>query len=250
MENLPDESLWTLRSRLRRRLVDTVKDRTGRSLDPEALTIGFARRFAPYKRGDLIFQDPDRAAAVLEQGAQLVFGGKAHPRDVNGQRIIAQVIKWSNDRRFRDRVVLLPDYDMRLGAVMTAGSDVWLNNPRRPREASGTSGQKVVLNGGLNLSVLDGWWPEGYDGSNGWAIGEARTFASTEEQDAADGASLYHQLETSVLPAWKDRDSRGIPRAWMQRIRRSLSTCLPQFSSHRMVRDYVVKLYEPAAAES
>lgn len=244
--NIPDEELWELRSTLRRALIDEIRRRTGKQLDPDALTIGFARRFAPYKRGDLIFSEPERLIALFEDGVpgQIVYAGKAHPRDELGQQILGQVVKWSHHRTFRDRVVFLEDYDITLGRLLTAGADVWLNNPRRPKEASGTSGQKVVLNGGLNASVLDGWWPEGYDGTNGFAIGEGREWDNEAEQDRFDAASLYQVLEQEIFPAWRDRDG-GLPRAWLQRVRRSIATCAPLFSSHRMVRDYTLDLYDP-----
>lgn len=246
------ERLWAWRSALRRELVALATTRTGVKLDPNALTIGFARRFAPYKRGDLIFTDPDRLLSLIEgdQPVQLLYAGKAHPRDTKGKDLIETVLKWTRDRRFRDRVVVLEDYDMVLGRALTSGSDVWLNNPRRPREASGTSGQKVILNGGLNLSVLDGWWPEGFDGTNGWEIGGGKDWPNAvdaSEQDAFDAESMYAVLETSVLPEWRTRTA-GVPQAWVERMRRSVATCSPLFTSHRMVRDYVLKLYAPALA--
>ncbi len=244
--DISDEELWALRGALRRRLVDHVAASTGRRFDPDALTIGFARRFAPYKRGNLLFRDLDRLRAILERGnVQVVFSGKAHPRDGWGQDILSDVVRRSERLDLRDRVVLLPDYDMALGALLTSGSDVWLNNPRRPHEASGTSGQKVCLNGGLNLSVLDGWWPEGFDGTNGWALGDGREWSDEQSQDAFDAQDLYATLEDEVLPEWLDRDERGIPRRWVARMRRSIETCVPLFSSHRMVRDYALELYVP-----
>lgn len=244
---IPDEELWELRNTLRARLVGEIKRRTGQRLDPDGLTIGFARRFAPYKRGDLIFSEPERLLELFERGVpgQIVYAGKAHPRDEQGQEILASVVKWSRHRDFRDRVVFLEDYDITLGRLLTSGTDVWLNNPRRPKEASGTSGQKVVLNGGLNLSVLDGWWPEGFDGTNGFGIGEGREWENELEQDTFDAASLYAVLEQEVFPSWRDRDASGLPRHWIQRIRRSIATCAPLFSSHRMVRDYTLDLYAP-----
>ncbi|MEC7946224.1 MAG: alpha-glucan family phosphorylase, partial [Myxococcota bacterium] len=191
-EDIPDAAMLAHRDAKRTRLVAEVRRRTGRDvLDPSLPTIGFARRFATYKRGDLIFRDPDRLAAILEAGAQLVFAGKAHPADIPGQQVVANVLRFSRDPRFRDRVVFLPDYDMSIGRLLTGYCDVWLNNPRRPREASGTSGQKSAMNGNLNCSVLDGWWPEAYDGSNGWAVGEEREYADLEAQDAADAEHLY-----------------------------------------------------------
>jgi glycogen phosphorylase len=244
VERIPDEALWSLRAVLRQRLADGIRTRAGRSFDPDALTIGFARRFAPYKRGNLLFRDPKRLKAMLDRvPMQLVFAGKAHPRDTMGQDIVAEVIRHSEHRDFRDRVVLLQDYDIALGRLVTMGSDVWLNNPRRPHEASGTSGQKVTLNGGINLSVLDGWWPEAYDGTNGWAIGKGEELPDAE-QDALDSESLYRTLEERVLPEWTEREG-GLPRRWIARMRRSIMTCIPLFTSHRMVRDYALEMYAP-----
>ena len=247
--DIGDEVLWSLRADLRRELVSTIGRRTGRRLDPDALTIGFARRFATYKRGNLVFSDVERLEALLDQGAQLVFAGKAHPKDLPAQKVLADVVRMSDRRRFRHRVVFLEDYDIALGGLLTRGSDLWLNNPRRPREASGTSGQKVVLNGGLNLSILDGWWPEGFDGTNGFAIGDERHFDSVEAQDAFDLEALYTALETEVLPEWCARDVHGRPAAWLERVRRCILTCAPLFTSHRMVRDYALTMYAPACTE-
>jgi len=222
----------------RSRLIDGVRWRVGRPvLNNERLTIGFARRFAPYKRGSLLFSDPDRLLAILDQGVQVVFAGKAHPADALGQALVAEVIKWGRDPRFRGRVVFVPGYDMALGRLLTQGSDVWLNNPRRPREASGTSGEKAALNGGLNLSVLDGWWPEAYDGDNGWAIGSDTEWDDTEAQDAADAESLYSTIETQVLPAWRNKKD------WARRMAHAVATCLPVFNTDRMVGDYDALLY-------
>jgi starch phosphorylase len=243
---LPDEALWDLNKVLRQKLVDAVRRyTTNRALDPETLTIGFARRFAPYKRANLIFSDPERLTAMMngEHRFQLLYAGKAHPQDLHGQALVADVLAWAAKGRFRGSVAFLEDYSIHLGGVMTQGVDIWLNNPRRPREASGTSGQKVPLNGGINLSVLDGWWPEAYDGTNGWSVGEARSYESQEAQDAADAEDLYRVLQEEVLPAFYDRDSKGIPRAWVARVKRSIATCVPVFNTHRMVRDYVDQLY-------
>jgi len=223
----------------REQLVREVHRRTGVSLSAERLTVGFARRFAPYKRGALLFSDPDRLEAALGEG-QVVFSGKAHPRDVAGRRILEAIVRWTHHRRFRDRIVFLEDYDIALGRLLTAGADVWLNTPRRPREASGTSGQKVILNGGLNLSILDGWWPEGFDGTNGWAIDDGRAWTDTEAQDRFDAERLYEILAREVVPTF------GTP-AWMERIRRSVVTCAPRFTSHRMVRDYALEIYADPA---
>ena len=240
VDAISDDELIGLRNTLRGRLVDVVGQRTGARFDPSALTIGFARRFAPYKRGWLVLSQPERLRAILEQGVQLVFAGKAHPADENGKAIVSQVVRFAEREGFRDSVVLLEDYDMYIGRILTQGSDVWLNNPRRPQEASGTSGQKVCFNGGLNLSVLDGWWPEGFDGTNGWAIGEGKEADNEAVADMADAESLYAALEQDVLPEWKDHSR------WLARVRSCMKTCNPLFSSHRMVRDYVLDMYTPA----
>ena len=245
VHDAPDADLWSLRNTLRADLVQHIARRSGKQLDPDALTIGFARRFATYKRGDLIFRDPSRLRALLDRGVQLVFAGKAHPADKQGQALIRTIVEWSEHAWFRDRIVFLEDYNIDIGAAMTSGADVWLNNPRRPREASGTSGQKVCLNGGINLSVLDGWWPEGFDETNGWSVGAPKHYTDAGQQDRDDAEDLYQTLEQEVLPEWEDRDANGLPTRWLQRSRRSILTCSPLFSSHRMVRDYAVKLYSP-----
>ena len=244
---IPDEAIWSLRNNLRGVLVERARRELGRAwLSPDALTIGFARRFAPYKRGNLLFSDPERLERLLhhaETPIQLLFAGKAHPRDAAGQGIIRDVIKWTRDERFRGKVVFLADYDMGLARFLVQGVDVWLNNPRRPREASGTSGMKVPLNFGINLSVSDGWWPEAYDGTNGWVIGEARDYETPEEQDADDAESLYRLLEEQVVPSFYARDARGVPGAWVQLARRSLATCFGAFHTHRMVAEYAQDYY-------
>lgn len=241
IHRVSNASLWILRNKLRARLLDEVWNRTGLELDPTALTIGFARRFAPYKRGDLIFNDADRLERLLDRGVQLLYAGKAHPRDTKGKEIVAKVLDWG--ARFHGQVVLLEDYDIRLGGLLTSGCDVWLNNPRRPREASGTSGQKVIFNGGLNLSVLDGWWPEGFDGSNGFSIGDGEEWEDEAAHDLYDTEALYQALEEQVLPLWERRDSLEIPNGWLEMVKNSIATCAPKFSSHRMVKDYVEQVY-------
>jgi starch phosphorylase len=229
---LTTAELMTLRHTLRRRLIEKIRTQLGQPniLDENLLTIGFARRFATYKRADLIFTQPDRLASILDQGVQLVFAGKAHPKDTEGQALIETVIRWSHDPRFEGRVVFVPGYDPDWGRMFTQGSDVWLNNPRRPREASGTSGQKATLNGNPNLSVLDGWWPEIADDNNGWSIQ-----GTTDVQDALE---LYSLLENSVLPRFND------PEAWASMMRHVISTCLPRFNTERMVLDYCDQLYD------
>jgi starch phosphorylase len=219
-------------------------------LDPNVLTIGFARRFATYKRADLIMSDPDRLAALVndpQRPIQIIYAGKAHPADEPGKRLIKKIANLRHDPRFAGRVVFLEDYDINVTRHMVQGVDVWLNNPRRPLEASGTSGEKAVLNGGLNLSILDGWWAEAYDGKNGFAIGHGTTHVSDEIGDRRDGEDLYRVLEQEVIPLFYDRDSDGLPRQWIQRMINSISSLAWRFSSHRMVADYVKHCYVPAA---
>ena len=246
-----DEELWALRGELRADLVRYSREVLGRDwLDADVLSIGFARRFAPYKRGNLLFTDParlDRLINAAGRPVQILYAGKAHPRDAAGQGLIRDVLRWTRDERFRGRVVFLPDYDMALARRLVQGVDVWLNNPRRPREASGTSGMKVPLNLGINLSVLDGWWPEAYDGQNGWAIGDGQEAGTVEEQDANDANSLYEVLEQHVVPAFYARDEHGTPTAWVTRMRRSLETCYRDFHTHRMVAEYTRRYYAQGA---
>ena len=256
VESLDDAAYWAWRVEAKRALFALVERRHARrnarlglhtpspQLDPTALTIGFARRFAPYKRAALLFSEPGRLEHILEGAGgpvQFLFAGKAHPADEPGKRLVEQVHRAA--AASGGRVVLIEGYDMELGRALTRGVDVWLNNPRRPMEASGTSGMKAGMNGGLNLSVLDGWWPEGYDGENGWAIGEVRPYATEAEQDAADAASLYGLLEREVLPLYFDRGPDGLPHRWIARAKHAIATVTPNFSAHRQVRDYVDLLY-------
>ena len=241
--DIPAETWDRARGVQRRRLVDGARWRVGRPvLDRSRLTIGFARRFAGYKRSSLLFTDLDRLIAILDHGVQIVFAGKAHPADALAQAQVAEVVRWTQRPNLRGRVVFLPDYDLALGRLLTQGADVWLNTPRRPREACGTSGQKAAINGGLNLSVLDGWWPEAWDGTNGWAIGDEREWQDTETQDQADAESLYQQLEQAVLPTWAS------PQRWGAMVGAAVATCMPRFNTHRMVRDYLDLLYRPEIA--
>ncbi len=219
-------------------------------LDPEVLTIGFARRFATYKRANLIFEDMDRIAAIINDSKrpiQLIFAGKAHPKDEPGKHYIQTIARLRNEPQFRGRVVFVENYDINVCRHLVHGVDVWLNNPRRPLEASGTSGQKVVLNGGLNLSILDGWWAEAYDGSNGFAIGRGSSHVSDEITDARDAESLLQVLEHEVAPMFYRRDIDGLPREWIKRMMNSISTLAWRFSSDRMVMDYAKSCYIPAA---
>lgn len=218
-------------------------------LRPDCLTIGFGRRFATYKRAHLIFSDLDRVYDMLsneERPVQLIFAGKAHPKDEPGKELIRMIANLRHDSRFGDRVAFVEDYDINVCRHLIQGVDVWLNNPRRPLEASGTSGQKVILNGGLNLSILDGWWAEAYDGKNGFAIGRGTSHVSDEITDTRDAEALYHTLENEVIPMFYDRDVDGLPRNWIKRMQNSIASLAWRFSSHRMVADYTKSCYIPA----
>jgi starch phosphorylase len=219
-------------------------------LDPNVLTIGFARRFATYKRADLLLTDLDRFVEMLhdkDRPIQIIFAGKAHPADQPGKQLIKKIANLRHDPRFANRVAFIEDYDINVCRHLVQGVDVWLNNPRRPLEASGTSGQKAVLNGGLNLSVLDGWWAEAYDGRNGFGIGTGSSHVSTEINDRRDAADLYRVLEEQVIPLYYDRDVDGLPRSWIQMMMNSIGSLAWRFSAHRMVMDYTNVSYVPAA---
>jgi glycogen phosphorylase len=231
----------------------TVLDEVESALDPEILTIGFARRFATYKRAGLLFSDLDRLARILwhaERPVQVVFAGKAHPADRPGQQVIQEIFGRSRSDRLRGRVFIVEDYDIRVARYLVAGVDVWLNTPRRPLEASGTSGMKAAMNGAVNVSVLDGWWDEGWVGDNGWAIGGRETNPDDGAQDWADAQDLYRILEEEIVPRYYDRDERGLPSVWVDLMRRSMASSLWRFSTTRMLHDYVEKMYLPAATSA
>ncbi len=263
-----DDVLWRARSRARERMVGRVRgwvraqaEYRGESpatlgwteqvLDPDALTIGFARRFAEYKRGTLLLSQPERLHALVtstEHPVQFVFAGKSHPRDDLGKDLIRQLVRFAaDDPAMRSRIVFVEDYDMELAAVLYAGVDVWLNNPRRPYEACGTSGEKAVLNGALHCSTFDGWWDELYDGENGFAIGAQQPSGDTSLQDAADAQSLFDLLERTLVPMFYDRAEGPLPRRWLSRVRRSITSLGPQVLAERMVREYATDLYAPLA---
>ncbi len=219
-------------------------------LDPEVLTIGFARRFATYKRAALLFSDMDRLARLLwdaDRPIQIVFAGKAHPADRPGQKVIQEIFTRSRSAELRGRVHIIEDYDMRIARFLVQGVDVWLNNPRRPLEASGTSGMKAAQNGVVNVSVLDGWWDEGWNGQNGWAIGGRESLADEGAQDWADAQDLYRILEEEVLPRWYERDAEGVPRRWTAHMRAAIASTIWPFSTTRMLHEYTERLYLPAA---
>ncbi|NJK61755.1 MAG: glycosyltransferase family 1 protein [Synechococcaceae cyanobacterium SM2_3_1] len=265
VDQIPDEELWQRKAALRERLVSFVRHRVLRSrrsrgeshdriqavahlLDPNILTIGFARRFSTYKRGDLILRDLERITRIFSSQArpvQIIFAGKAHPRDDGGKRLIQRILEWSSHPAISNRVAFIENYDAYVGRNMVQGVDVWLNNPRRPLEASGTSGQKVGFSGGLNLSVLDGWWPEGYNGNNGWAVGEAIDGIDSALQDDLDATSIYDLLEQEVISMFYERDEQGIPRRWLARVKEAMRTLNPLFNTERMLKEYVSNMYEP-----
>jgi len=216
-----------------------------------ALTIGFARRFAGYKRPELIFLDPDRLARILnaaERPVQIVFAGKSHPADEIGKHHLQHVYRRALDPVFGGRVAFVDDYDLHVAHFLAQGCDVWLNNPRKPLEASGTSGMKAAMNGVPHLSIADGWWAEGFTGTNGWVIDGRETSDNYDAVDAADAAALYRLLEEDVVPAFYERDAHGIPRRWITVVKEAIRTVAPRFSARRMVKDYVERMYAPALA--
>jgi starch phosphorylase len=221
-----------------------------RALSFDALTIGFARRFATYKRANLVLQDMEALVSLVnnpQMPVQFIFAGKSHPHDRPGKEVLQQIAQLTRDPRFAGKVLFLEDYDISVGRQLVHGVDIWMNNPRRPLEACGTSGQKVVLNGGLNLSVIDGWWAEAYDGLNGFAIGTGETHTSSDVHDLRDGRSLLAALRDEVIPLYYDRDRDGLPREWIARMKRAIRTLGWRFSADRMVMDYVLHSYIPAA---
>ena len=250
VRGLDAATLWRVHSESRRTLLDAVELRGGGRLDPDAITIGFARRFATYKRADLLLSDRERLLRLLgdpDRPVQVVVAGKAHPADQGGKDLLAEIVRFARDERDGGgRLVFLEDYEMALAALLVQGADVWLNTPRRPLEASGTSGMKAALNGVLNVSILDGWWAEGYEPGLGWAIGGREVPATTDEQDTADAAALYRVLEDEVVPTFYDRNEDGVPERWAAMMTASIAALAPRFSSHRMVQEYVEQLYLPA----
>ena len=250
---LDDASVWAARNTGRSQLVSTVQERLGRDvLDPDALTIGFARRFATYKRATLLLSQPERLAAMLgnpDRPVQFLFAGKAHPADEPGKEMIQAIERFSRTDEAYGRFLFLPDYDMGIARTMYAGADVWLNNPRRPLEACGTSGMKAALNGALNCSILDGWWDEAYDGRNGWAIDSHEGQNDLEWRDRMEAESLFALLEREIVPTFYDRRD-GIPHRWLDRVKHGWATIGPVFTAARMVKEYVTTMYEPAAVGS
>jgi starch phosphorylase len=264
---IPDELLWQAHWQARTRALDFLRQRVARQrrrqgaspaaiaaaqqlFDPRALILGFARRFATYKRANLIFHDLERIKRILnnqERPVLIIFSGKAHPADEPGKAIIRQIQQLSQQPDFQGKIIFIENYDMNIARHLVQGVDLWLNNPRRPNEASGTSGEKAALNAIPNFSVLDGWWAEGYDGSNGWVIGDEREFDDIRAHDAADAESLYETLEREIIPLFFDVDANGVPVGWVQRMKNAAITCAPRFSMSRQVKDYMMQLYLPAS---
>jgi starch phosphorylase len=263
INRIPDAELWEVHQVLKARLFTFVRgrlaDRRARLGRPEperqpllddALTLGFARRFATYKRADILLQDLDRLDRLVnhpERPLQIVFAGKAHPRDTEGKALARHVANLEHDPRFAGRIVFVENYSIHVGRQLVQGVDAWLNTPRRPLEASGTSGEKCILNGVLNCSILDGWWAEGYDGSNGFGIGHGEIHSDPDVQDERDAADLFDVLETELVPLYYERDADGLPRGWIRRVKRAIRTLAWRYNADRMVKDYVEQCYLPAA---
>ncbi|MFC2047890.1 alpha-glucan family phosphorylase [Chloroflexota bacterium] len=265
--DIPDEEFWVAHQQLKRKLVGAVRERmrerwveddvplgqmvaTGALLDPDAMSIVFSRRFTEYKRPTLIFRDIERLKRIVNnqfRPVQIIFAGKSHPADLASKHILQQVYALATSREFQGRIIFVEDYDMHVARYLVRGADVWLNIPRRLQEASGTSGMKASLNGGLHLSVRDGWWHEGYNGSNGWVIGNAHPASNSQEEDETDARALYHLLEEEVVPLYYARDRNGIPHDWIRMVKEAMRSIIPVFSARRMLKEYTERMYLPAA---
>ena len=250
-DRIPDAELWSIHATLKRKMIGFVRQRLTNPdlLREDILTIGFARRFATYKRRPLIFHDAKRLAKILGNEkcpVQILFAGKAHPKDDGGRQFAQEIYRFAQQPAFKGRVVLIEDYDINVGRHLVAGCDVWLNNPLRPQEASGTSGMKPPLHGGLNCSILDGWWPECFDGKNGWAIGDGSQLKNLKQQDRQDARRIYELLEKNIVPMYYQRDSTNLPRRWLAMMKHSMSTVGTTFNTHRMVGQYLQQYYLPA----
>lgn len=244
LKQVSDEEIWNLRCKLRKDLIGFVNKNYFANLNPDALTICFARRFATYKRAPLIFSEIEKIEKIFNNKSkpvQFIFSGKAHPKDEPGKNFINQINQFV--KKFEGKVIFIENYNMHIARYLISGADVWLNNPRRPHEASGTSGQKIAFNGGLNCSILDGWWPEAFNGKNGFAIGNEIKIENEIEQDNFDSNALYEILSENLIPEFYERDSNGLPKKWIEKIRSSIETIIPQFNTDRMVAEYAEKFY-------
>ena len=269
IDQIPDEELWQIHKRCKEQLIVFVRNRLKSQmqrrgtyhtelnhaeevLDPEALTIGFARRFASYKRGNLLLKNPDRLMKLLnnsDKPVQIIFAGKAHPKDTEGKDIIRQIVHFANQNGVRRRIVFLENYDIDIARFLVSGVDVWLNNPRRPMEASGTSGMKAAVNGILNMSTADGWWCEGYTPEGGWVIGAGESCDDIDYQDVVESQAIYDMLENEVIPLFYTRSADNLPRAWIHRVKNSIKWIAPRFNTQRMVAEYTRRFYHPSAAK-
>jgi starch phosphorylase len=269
VEQIPDEAFWQIHQRCKEQLIifarnhlkaqmkrrgtyRTELNHAEEVLDSEALTIGFARRFAGYKRGNLLLKDPERFLKLLtdpERPIQIVFAGKAHPNDSEGKDIIRQIVHFANQHNVRRRLIFLENYDIDMARILVRGVDVWLSNPRRPMEASSTSGMKAAVNGALNMSTLDGWWCEGYTPEGGWAIGAGQSYEDDDYRDRFESLAIYNILENEVIPLFYTRSADNLPRAWIRRVKNSIKWIAPRFNTHRMVADYTRRFYNPALAK-
>ncbi len=267
VKQIPSDELWRTHERRRERLVAFARRRltqqlehrgalpsevmrAGESLNPEALTIGFARRFASYKRATLLLSDPERLARILcnkDRPVQIIYAGKSHPRDMAGKELIREIIRIARQEEFRRHIVFIEDYDMCVARYLVQGADLWLNTPRRLREASGTSGMKAAANGVINVSILDGWWHEAYQPDIGWAIGREEIYETEEYQDEVEANAIYEMLEKEILPLFYDRGPDGLPRAWVERMKASMASVCPEFNTDRMVHEYAKRFYHPCA---
>jgi len=265
--NIPDEELWAVRQILKRKLMGAMVERArqcsserqctarqvlgmGALLDPDVLTIGFVRRFTEYKRPELIFHDIGRFKRIVSDKwhpVQLIFAGKSHPADLPSKQLLQHVYTLATDLEFQGRISFVEDYDIHMAHYLVQGVDVWLNTPRRLREASGTSGMKAAANGVLHLSVRDGWWYEGYNGVNGWAIGDEIETYNPGEEDNSDAAALYHLLEEEIVPLYYQRDRTGVPHGWIHMLKEAIDSIVPRFCTRRMLKEYVEQMYIPAA---
>jgi starch phosphorylase len=267
IQQIPDEELWRTHQRCKEHLIVFARNRLKTQmqrrgtyhtelnwaeevLDPDVLTIGFARRFASYKRGNLLLRDPKKLVKLLtdpKRPVQVIFSGKAHPRDTEGKEIIRQIIHFASHYDVRRRIVFLEDYDISVARFLVCGVDVWLSTPRRPMEASSTSGMKAAVNGGLNMSTLDGWWCEGYIPEGGWVIGAGESYEDADYQDMVESQAIYNILQNEVVPLFYTHSADNLPRAWIRRVKNSIESITPRFNTDKMVRDYARRFYCPAA---